>query len=350
MATDQHRPSQDSIQAVTPGQVRHCLQITHPFGTVKVRGLVVELQATPATEPKYAIGRLRDLDDADGSLLDFHCPIHQAPRAVQQVVDITGTLYPKIDAKQMTVVLRGHCEAVAYDGSVAARPASLVRERSKRMRLDTLIDQGHVQRIAVVGTKAAHSAILEALDHPQAADRIPLYLAKVSQVEDLVKQLLGVKQDGFDACVLAQSSGEASSSAWYADRLVEQFEPLGFPVYTALGQPGTITPADHYADESFTTPTAFGVALKSAIERLAHHQELIHSRNDSLALHEKALTELRLARESFDKKLEVARRDARRRGRRAMLWGLMLGVAAAGASAWAMQQSSVKALLQQYVP
>lgn len=350
MAHEQHRPSQGSIQVVTPGQVRHCLQITHPFGTVKVRGLVIELQAAPASEPKYAYGKLRDLENPEGALLDFQCPIHQAPRAVQQVVDITGTLYPSIDTKQMTVVLRGYCEAVEYDPATAARPSSLVRERSNRVRLGMLIDQGNVQRIAVIGTKAAHGAILEALEHPQAGDRLPLYLAKVNQAEDLVKQLLRVKQDQFDACVLAQSSSDGSSNAWYADRLVEQFEPLGLPVYTALGQPGVITPADHYADDSFVTPSAFGAALKSAIERLAHHQELVNSRNDSLALHEKALTELRLARDTFDKKLENARRDARKRGRSAMFWGLALGGAAVGASAWAMQQEWIQGLLQQYLP
>lgn len=350
MVHEPRTPSPESIQRVSPGEVRHCLQVVHPFSTVVVRGLVVELRGLPADDPKFVQGKLRDLGAEDGAILDFRCPIHQAPRTVQQVVEITGTLYPEVGSHDITVMVRGHCQIVDQRQLPRAVPKTLLPERDNRVRLNVLIEDGDVQRIAVIGTPSAHADILKALDHPYAAERLPLYAARVGQVEELVQQLHRIRQEKYDACVLAQTGSESTPGTWTSELLVDRFQTLGIPIYTALGHSGIPTPADHYADESFSTPAAFGAALKAAIDRVAQRQELIDARDEAMALHEKALTELRLERNAAEEKLQTARRAARRRSRRAVIWGVISGALIAAVAIWAAQQPWAHDLLQQYLP
>jgi len=169
------------------------------------------------------------------------------------------------------------------DGSVIGswQPAPLAAssaplpKKSRYRSLDDFISESGVDNLLVVGTDTALEDVLSHIDS-ETCLAIRRRVVKVWKKEIFLKELNEAVTGDVGAVALVRGGDDRTMAVWDDPEVVAELIKLERPFYTALGHSHSSTMADRYADGSFHTPTALGLAVSSIVKRRQQMQALIN--------------------------------------------------------------------------
>ncbi len=155
----------------------------------------------------------------------------------------------------------------------AAHPAL---EKHRFLRLDDFVAEHGISDILVLGTETALSDVLSLVDDSVACN-LQTQVIRVGRKDALIGDVQAAISPTVKAMALVRGGDDKTMDVWDDPEVVSFLLECGIPFYTGLGHSHLSTLADRYADSSFHTPGALGMALNAVVERRRYVTSLIES-------------------------------------------------------------------------
>lgn len=251
---------QNNIAELSPEGALQLIRVMEPSVPIRVRGRVTKLNIYR----EYCYGTIESLQ-GDGAIR-FKCSLDSAPKMEQQIAVMEGALTVKTAYKQngLDVILDGRYVG-AVDLPVGNPTITLLKTRPRsKVSLKRFIDEYGIGDIGIIGTYTGINDInaLSNIDNNQFA------FVLQQSFSDFPKLIAKVKEKSPKAIIFARGGDDDSINMWDKPEFVNELIQLEIPFYTAIGHAHRLTLADHYADDTFETPSSLGTALRAIFEEL----------------------------------------------------------------------------------
>ena len=147
----------------------------------------------------------------------------------------------------------------------------------KKMRyvhLDDFLLEHPIESLMLLGTDTALTDALSHMDGKLVA-MMPHRTIRVGKKESLLRELKCEIPPNVKALAIVRGGDDKTMQVWEDHEVVSTLIGIGFPYYTALGHTHSTTLADRYADGTFHTPSAMGMAINSSVNRLKRMNALV---------------------------------------------------------------------------
>ncbi len=253
-------------EAYTPEYALDMIRVTAPDTPIRVRGKVTQLNPYPRSNPHTYYGRLESL--SGGGSITFKCPAESAPKATYQMAVIEGTLTIKphklSGQNGLEVILSGYCLG-EFDIPETAKKPLFPEDRVAKIGIKKFLTEiGNIESIGIIGTQTA----LNDVRNTSTLNPHHFAFCEIVSMTDREKIIGSIRSRMPKAVILTRGGDDDSISLWDKPEFIAELLNLNIPFYTALGHAHRLTLADHYADQSFLTPTDLGHLIKQTLSEL----------------------------------------------------------------------------------
>lgn len=227
-----------------------------------------------------------NLSGASGTIR-VKCPSDKVPNDQEEIV-IEGIV-------TMTTRKHGAGLDVNLEGQPVARveaPEGLGEYteilKTQFLKLGTFIETSGIDNLVVFGSQTAINDVQSKLSQ-DTLTKLQFRPIVVSNQEKIIKELKDEVQN-VAAFAIVRGGDDESLKIWDDPEFVREIVSFEKPFYVALGHAHKMVFICQYADESFATPTAFGVAISETIERELYFakvskqiEQLVNEHKDTIA-------------------------------------------------------------------
>ena len=145
-------------------------------------------------------------------------------------------------------------------------------EKGRYLRLYDYLQDHDISGLHILGTQTAIRDVLSHLDTP-IAGFVSHETVRVSDKGDIFKKISNIPQEA-TAIAIVRGGDDATMGIWNDRDIIEALLELEIPFYLALGHTHGISLASRYADETFHTPSAFGISLGSIMRQILQEKRI----------------------------------------------------------------------------
>jgi hypothetical protein len=225
--------------------------------TVRVKGIVTKVN-------RYKTATYLTLKEQEFSI-SVKCDSTQDIYENEAIL-VEGILYLKPSTFFVGLECCIHGNIVgSWDVSELKMPLNYAIPKKKRfVSLDNAIGDHNLNSLLLLGTETGVNDVLSQVDNATAKS-IRQAVIRVGRASTLIDDIREAEPYNFQAFVIVRGGDDSTMEIWNDPEVVSFLMHYDIPFYTALGHSHSRTLADHYADASFPTPTAFGSALNSIL-------------------------------------------------------------------------------------
>ncbi len=199
--------------------------------------------------------------------LSVKCPIEFRPQEGDSiVVEGLPMLRPSRFGGGLDVILDGKPVADVTPPKPNNDEPIVELEKDRFARLHDYLSMSGVDNFCVLGTETAIRDVFSQIQ-PDIQGRIQRKIIRVSEKDSMLSDLKKETKD-CSAFAIVRGGDDESLSLWNDPSVVRELLSLKRPFYVALGHTHFISLTTQYADESFHTPTDFGMSLNAIVDRV----------------------------------------------------------------------------------
>lgn len=263
----------DTAIITVEGLLQRACLISHQKSLMKVDGLVRVKGVVTKINRYSKIGYLTLVDREHSISVKFDV---DQPVLENQMIIVEGTLFlkPSTFYTGLEAYIDGHIVGSWVPTKSPELHAAVPLKKSRYVHLDNFLAEHSIESLMLFGTD---TALTDALSHMDGrnAEMLTYRTIRVGKKEYVLDELKSEMPSNVKALAIVRGGDDRTMQVWDDHEVVSALIKLGIPYYTALGHTHSTTLADRYADGTFHTPSALGMAINSSVNRTSRMNALV---------------------------------------------------------------------------